>query len=91
MKLTAVLLLVLSLGLSGCIIVIEQAKEKKDAKMREQMDAMGDREGFAGAYVQEPEPGLYDWVYSLDLQSLYPSIIMSLNISPETKIGVISN
>ncbi len=30
MKLTAVLLLVLSLGLSGCIIVIEQAKEKKD-------------------------------------------------------------
>ena len=31
MKFTAVLLLVLSLGLSGCIIVIEQAKEKKDA------------------------------------------------------------
>jgi len=27
MKFTAVLLLVLSLGLSGCIIVIEQAKE----------------------------------------------------------------
>lgn len=31
MKFTAVLLLILSLGLSGCIIVIEQAKEKKDA------------------------------------------------------------
>ncbi len=31
MKFTAVLLLLLSLGLSGCIIVIEQAKEKKDA------------------------------------------------------------
>ena len=30
MKFTAVLLFVLSLGLSGCIIVIEQAKEKKD-------------------------------------------------------------
>jgi hypothetical protein len=27
----AALLLVLSLGLSGCIIVIEQAKEKKEA------------------------------------------------------------
>jgi len=31
MKVTTVLLLLLSLGLSGCIIVIEQAKEKKDA------------------------------------------------------------
>ena len=30
MKVTAFLLLLLSLGLSGCIIVIEQAKEKKD-------------------------------------------------------------
>jgi DNA polymerase elongation subunit (family B) len=52
---------------------------------------MGDREGFAGAYVQEPVPGLYDWVYSLDLQSLYPSIIMSLNISPETKVAKVLN
>ena len=50
-----------------------------------------DDEGFAGAYVKPPVPGLYDWVYSLDLQSLYPSIIMSLNISPETKRGFITN
>jgi DNA polymerase elongation subunit (family B) len=41
---------------------------------------------FIGAYVKEPIPGKYDWVYDLDLTSLYPSIIMSLNISPETKI-----
>ena len=38
-----------------------------------------------------PIPGLYKWIYDLDLTSLYPSIIMSLNISPETKIGVIPN
>ena len=38
-----------------------------------------------------PIPGLYKWIYDLDLTSLYPSIIMSLNISPETKIGVIHN
>lgn len=41
--------------------------------------------GFEGAFVKEPIPGRYAWVYDLDLQSLYPSIIMSLNISPETK------
>jgi Kyanoviridae DNA polymerase len=47
--------------------------------------------GFAGAYVKAPFPGLYDWVYSLDLQSLYPSIIMSLNISPDSKRGRVFN
>ena len=39
---------------------------------------------FAGAYVKEPIPGKYDWVVSLDLTSLYPSLIMQYNISPET-------
>ena len=40
-----------------------------------------------GAYVKAPNPGRYKWVYDLDLTSLYPSIIMTLNVSPETKIG----
>ena len=44
-----------------------------------------------GAYVKAPNPGRYKWVYDLDLTSLYPSIIMTLNISPETKIGKIEN
>ena len=39
-----------------------------------------------GAYVKSPNPGRYKWVYDLDLTSLYPSIIMTLNISPETKV-----
>jgi DNA polymerase elongation subunit (family B) len=37
-----------------------------------------------GAYVQEPKPGQYDWVVSFDATSLYPSIIMQYNQSPET-------
>lgn len=49
------------------------------------------QDDLAGAYVMPPVPGLYKWVYDLDLTSLYPSIIMSLNISPETKIAVIQN
>jgi DNA polymerase elongation subunit (family B) len=39
---------------------------------------------YAGAYVKEPVPGVYDWIVSLDLTSLYPSLIMQYNISPET-------
>lgn len=46
---------------------------------------------FVGAYVKDPAVGLHKWVYSLDLQSLYPSIIMTLNISPETKMGKVVN
>ena len=42
---------------------------------------------FAGAYVQRPQAGKHDWVYDLDITSMYPSVIRSLNISPETKLG----
>jgi DNA polymerase elongation subunit (family B) len=43
-------------------------------------------EKYAGAYVKEPTPGLYNWVVSFDLNSLYPHLIMQYNISPETLI-----
>ena len=46
-------------------------------------------EKFTGAYVKDPIVGKYNWIYDLDLTSLYPSIIMTLNISPETIIGKI--
>ncbi len=49
------------------------------------------KKGFDGAFVKEPTRGRHEWVFSLDLQSLYPSIIMSMNISPETKIGKVVN
>jgi len=51
----------------------------------------GERSPFIGAYVKEPIPNIYPFVYDLDLTSLYPSIIMSLNISPETKIAKVIN
>ena len=42
------------------------------------------KDQFIGAYVTEPIPGSYDWIVSFDLNSLYPSLIRFLNISPET-------
>jgi len=39
---------------------------------------------YAGAYVKEPIPGMYNWVVSFDLNSLYPHLIMQYNLSPET-------
>ena len=40
-------------------------------------------EDYPGAYVHNPKPGLYEWILSFDLNSLYPHIIMQWNISPE--------
>jgi DNA polymerase elongation subunit (family B) len=39
---------------------------------------------YAGAYVKEPIPGVYDWIVNFDLNSLYPHLIMQFNVSPET-------
>ena len=41
-------------------------------------------QGIPGAYVHDPEPGMYEWVVSFDFNSLYPHLIMQFNISPET-------
>jgi DNA polymerase elongation subunit (family B) len=41
---------------------------------------------YAGAYVKEPVPGVYDWIVNFDLNSLYPHLIMQFNVSPETLI-----
>jgi len=48
-----------------------------------------DRESYEGGYVKDPERGLQTGVVSFDVNSLYPNTIITLNISPETKIGKI--
>ena len=42
---------------------------------------------YAGAYVKTPQTGMHKWVVSLDLVSMYPSLIMQYNLSPETLVG----
>ncbi len=39
---------------------------------------------YPGGFVKEPHIGLHDNIVSFDLNSLYPSIIMQYNMSPET-------
>jgi len=40
-----------------------------------------------GAYVAEPKTGFKKNIISFDANSLYPNVMISLNLSPETKIG----
>ena len=40
-----------------------------------------------GAYVSTPKRGFQTSICTFDAASLYPSVMMSLNMSPETKVG----
>jgi len=50
-----------------------------------------EQEIIIGAYVFDPRPGIYDGLLcDFDFKSLYPSIICTWNIGPDTYIGRIS-
>ena len=43
---------------------------------------------YEGAYVKDPITGFHNWIVSFDATSLYPSIMQTWNISPETLVKV---
>jgi DNA polymerase elongation subunit (family B) len=76
----------------GAVAVTEQAiiNESHHRGMmvpsRPRRDDTADTQA-AGAYVAYPKKGLHDWIGSMDINSLYPSVIRALNMGPETIIG----
>lgn len=42
---------------------------------------------YAGGFLLDPKIGLHHYLFDCDASSLYPTIMMSLNMSPETLIG----
>lgn len=56
------------------VIVADKKIEEKHGKVE-------------GAIVLTPKIGVHEWVGSVDIKSLYPSVIRALNISPEMIIG----
>lgn len=75
----------------GSVAIIQQAilrelhKLKKISFNKKESDEQSGK--IPGAFVYEPTKGLYVWVSAYDINSLYPSVIRLLNISPETLIG----
>jgi DNA polymerase elongation subunit (family B) len=45
------------------------------------------KQNYAGGYLFCPKAGIYNYMFDEDLTSLYPSIIMTINIGKETMIG----
>jgi DNA polymerase elongation subunit (family B) len=56
---------------------------------REDNDEDAEPRGIVGAYVADPIQGMHDWIGGVDINSLYPSTIRSLNMSKETVVGQI--
>ena len=75
----------------GAVAVTEQAiiNEAHERGMRVPNRPKRDDENTAaaGAYVAFPKKGVHKWIGSMDLNSLYPSVIRALNMAPETIIG----
>ena len=46
---------------------------------------------YEGAFVGEPQRGFQENIISFDANSLYPNTMISLNMSPETKVGEITH
>ena len=77
---------------AGAVAVTEQAIVNEAHRRGMQVPNRRDHEGntaAAGAYVAFPKKGVHEWIGSMDLNSLYPSIIRAMNMAPETIVGQI--
>jgi DNA polymerase elongation subunit (family B) len=76
----------------GAVALTEQAIVNESHRRGMQVPNRKQHEGntqAAGAYVAFPKKGVHEWVGSMDLNSLYPSVIRALNMGPETVVGQI--
>ena len=76
----------------GAVAVTDQAivnESHRLGKIVPDRTRRGDEYAAAGAYVANPKRGWHEWIGSIDLNSLYPSIIRSCNMSTETIVGQI--
>lgn len=76
-----------SLGvITGAAAIQARNREVKLPTFIKNKDKIGKNEG---AFVKEPESGIHKHLVSFDANSLYPNTMVTLNISPETKLGCI--
>jgi DNA polymerase elongation subunit (family B) len=75
----------------GAVAVTEQAiiieAHNRNVMVPDRVRVGEDDLPAAGGWVQTPKKGLHRWVGSSDLNSLYPSVLRALNMSPETIVG----
>lgn len=71
--------------ITGALAVFAKKKNLVIPTFMEKPESMS----FEGGYVAEPVRGIKEKILSFDANSLYPNTMITLNTSPETKIGKI--
>lgn len=69
------------------LLLLRRAFERKEVAPNKPSDeefVHRIRQPIKGAFVKQPESGLHENIVILDFRSLYPTIIISHNVSPET-------
>lgn len=51
----------------------------------------GPTESYSGGYVVDPEKGIFEDVFIVDYASMFPSILMAMNIGTDTLVGMYDN
>ena len=81
----------------GSIKYIEQSVrnychyDREEPLILPDKDPYAEKEKLQGAIVYKTREGVHPWCMSIDLTALYPSVIVSLGISPETMIMQCAN
>ncbi len=63
---------------------VRETEAEREERWAEETEMGG---SVVGAYVADPKPGMHDWIGGVDINSLYPSVIRALNMSPESILG----
>jgi DNA polymerase elongation subunit (family B) len=78
-------------SLEGVIVAIDKdiakIKTSSGKLVFRNIKTIRKNESYAGGFLLDPIPGLYEDLIDLDYTSLYPSIIKSLNLGIETLVG----
>jgi DNA polymerase elongation subunit (family B) len=68
-------------------LVIPNRKRQKVIVADDDEYSMLDAKAAVGAYVAFPKKGMHEYIGGIDINSLYPSVIRAMNMSPETIVG----
>jgi DNA polymerase elongation subunit (family B) len=75
----------------GAVATTEQAiineAHRRDMVVPDRNREEADDDRAAGAYVAFPRKGYHEWIGSMDINSLYPSVFRALNMGNETLVG----
>ena len=72
--------------ITGAIVI---KGREKDLIIPTFVKSVHNTQKYEGAYVGEPQRGFQEAIVSFDANSLYPNTMITLNLSPETKVGKI--